>query len=366
MSDYSPRFVKIKQELARAIRAGSYAPHEQLPSIAELMKQYAVSDGTVKRALRELVQNGLIYTIAGKGCFASDSLRPIAAAGNGVVAIVYGRKHNEVVGNLFYSAVLRGIEAGLSSRGLGFELVNLQLLSVSELAAAREKGAYPAVVLATRLRCAEAAEIARLGKATVSLFVEYPPISGLYCLANDEHAGARRATEHLFNSGARNVGAIVVPQPVSYAEQRIRGFMDVVQTRCGSFDETLIETGNWSVDSGYLAMQQLLQRHPDLDGVFVANDMMAMGAIPAIIEAGRNIPADVRIIGYDDLEFARFLRPSLSTMRVNREFMGRRAIDILLDRAQRNETGWGIELIQPELVVRQSTAGGRAAALEEP
>lgn len=109
------------------------------------------------------------------------------------------------------------------------------------------------------------------------------------------------------------------------------------------------------MEGGYLAMRQLLQRRPDLDGVFAMNDMMAIGAVGAAVEAGRRIPGDLKMVGYDDIEFARFFHPSLTTMHVDREEMGRRVVAVLLQRLEHEKRAFEVERMEPRLIVREST-----------
>ena len=362
-SKYAPLYLKLKQEIIRKIRAGEYSPAQQLPTTVELMQIYEVSDGTVKRAMRELVYEGSIYTVNGKGSYVSDLRQSSASetphANKQAIAIVYGRRPNEVIGNLFYSAVLEGMEEELRRHGLGLELVNLKTLPFHELIAARKRGAFPAVMLITTLRQDEVAELAGSGDATLSLFIQYAEVPGLYCLVNDELAGARAAVRHLLDAGCRRPGAIVVPQRATYTEQRWMGYQQALAERGLACDEALIEPADWSMEGGYLAMRQLLLRRPDIDGVFAMNDAMAIGAVGAALEADRNVPEDLKVIGYDDIEFARFFRPSLSTMRVCRDEIGRRAVSILLQRIDQPNANFAIERIEPQLVVRQSTGAPR-------
>jgi len=360
-STFTPLYLRLKQDLSRKIRIGEYVTHQQLPTTLELMRIHGVSDGTVKRTMRELVQEGLVYTVNGQGSYVADLRQgkaavPYRQADRPVIAIAYGRRPNEVIGNLFYSAMLQGIEEELGKHGMGLELINLKNIPFQDMIAARRRGAFSAVVLITALRQEEVAELAASGPATLSLLVEYAPVDGLYCLVTDELAGARMAGQHLLDCACRTPGAIVVPQRSSYINLRWQGFRQALEERGVAYDEGLVEPADWSMEGGYLAMRQLLQRRPEVDGVFAMNDAMAIGAIGAAFESGRSIPQDLKIIGYDDIEFARFFRPSLSTMRVARDEIGRRAVSVLLQRLEQPGCEFHIERIAPKLVVRASTA----------
>lgn len=356
LSWFAPRYIELRNQLAAEIRAGRPGTHEQIPSISELMRRYGVSDGTVKRALRDLQQAGLIYTIPGKGCFVSDvAANPKPAPGNRAVGLVYGQEVSEVVDNLFFASLLPGLEQELCRHGLGLELINLRAFPLPSLLEARRAGALQAVLVYSRIPTDEMSELVAAGPSTVSLFVEYPPIRGLTCVVLDELEASRTATRHLIERGCRNIGAIQVSLNVSYAQLRLRAFREAIEEEFGAVDDSCVEDGNWTLDSGYLAMKRLLERHPEIDGVVAANDYMAIGAITAVLEAGRRVPEDIKVIGYDDIELAAVFRPSLTTMSVEREAVGRRAARTLLRKLEAPDQEFIIERSLPALVPRQST-----------
>jgi DNA-binding LacI/PurR family transcriptional regulator len=123
-------------------------------------------------------------------------------------------------------------------------------------------------------------------------------------------------------------------------------------------ESEMIVNGDYTHRSGYTAMKELLRRMPDLDGVFVANDQMSVGAMKALFEAEKRIPEDVKLIGYDDVFIAGVLEPSLSTIHVQKYHIGKNAAELLLSQIEENidfpSLGKGIEL-EPKLIVRKST-----------
>ena len=121
-----------------------------------------------------------------------------------------------------------------------------------------------------------------------------------------------------------------------------------------------LEAGDWSARSGFAAMQRLLAADPDLTAVFAANDHMALGALRALDEAGRRVPEDVSLVGFDDVPEAEFFRPPLSTVRQHFPEAGRRAVRLLLEIIRPDEApGFGPDagqdLVPTELVLRRST-----------
>jgi DNA-binding LacI/PurR family transcriptional regulator len=118
-------------------------------------------------------------------------------------------------------------------------------------------------------------------------------------------------------------------------------------------DEQLLETGNFSIESGTTAMRALLDRAPDLDAVFCANDLMAIGAMQVLRDARRTVPDDVAIIGFDDIDAASHASPPLTTVAQDIDTMGRRMAELLLLQLGGQEESVR-EVLPTRLVVRSS------------
>lgn len=131
-------------------------------------------------------------------------------------------------------------------------------------------------------------------------------------VAAGERGGARAMVDHPRSTGRRRIATVTGPLDTFGGRGRMEGYRDVVGS---AFDESLAEEGDYTQDSGERAMTKLLERHPDLDAVFVANDAMALGALNALNAAGRRVPEDVAIGGFDDSTAALAARPALTTMR---------------------------------------------------
>jgi DNA-binding LacI/PurR family transcriptional regulator len=112
--------------------------------------------------------------------------------------------------------------------------------------------------------------------------------------------------------------------------------------------------GDWSARSGY-QLGRDLARDPEVSAVFVANDQMALGVLRALREAGRRVPEDVSVAGFDDIPEAAYFWPPLTTVRQDFHEVGRHAFHLLLDRMAGAESD-ARRLVEPELIVRESTA----------
>ena len=151
------------------------------------------------------------------------------------------------------------------------------------------------------------------------------------CVGPGDRIGAQLATQHLVDLGHRRIGYINGIQDWFEAQNRLTGFLDILEQHDLPVDEALIQQGDWGVDSGYQATQKLLALKDKPTAIFAANDIMALGAIYAIQESGLEIPRDIAIVGYDDRDFAAWIRPSLTTIRMPSYEMGQAAARLLLE-----------------------------------
>jgi DNA-binding LacI/PurR family transcriptional regulator len=174
----------------------------------------------------------------------------------------------------------------------------------------------------------------------------------------DQVAGAVLAAEHLLDLGHADIVHVSGPLQWTEARGRLAGWQQAMH-RAGLRPSPHIE-GDWTAESGYRAGQALADRD-DLTAVFVANDQMALGLLRALWEAGRSVPGDVSVVGFDDIPEAEFLIPPLTTVRQDFTAVGHRAIEILQTAIAHPAPGVELpaRLIQPELVARASTAAPR-------
>ncbi|WP_232326706.1 LacI family DNA-binding transcriptional regulator [Microbispora sp. ATCC PTA-5024] len=169
--------------------------------------------------------------------------------------------------------------------------------------------------------------------------------------AVDQHAGAVRATRHLLGLGHRTVWHLAGPPNWIDSSGRAAGWRSVLEAEGREAPEPL--AGDWSAQSGYEIGRRMAGER-ELTAVFAGNDHMAMGLVRALREAGRRVPEDVSVVGFDDVPESAYVWPPLTTVRQNFGEVGRRAFRLLLDRIAGAE-GPVRRLVEPELVVRGST-----------
>ncbi|TCB99104.1 LacI family transcriptional regulator [Micromonospora zingiberis] len=166
----------------------------------------------------------------------------------------------------------------------------------------------------------------------------------------DQVGGVTRAVRHLIDSGRRRIATIAGPQDMVAGIERLAGYRDTVAA--AGLPE-MVAVGDFTRESGAAAMRELLTAHPDLDAVFAASDLMAHAALRTLREAGRRVPEDVAVIGFDDIETAAYTDPPLTTVRQPILELGRQGTRLLLRLAAGEEVEPAL-ILPTELIVRDS------------
>jgi LacI family transcriptional regulator len=179
----------------------------------------------------------------------------------------------------------------------------------------------------------------------------------------DSRNGARQAVDHLIALGHRRIAHITEPQEVSTARDRLLGYQDALAGAALPVDPALIvEAAGANTKGGYAATRSLLARDPRPSAIFAVNNLAAVGAVTAIREAGLDIPGDVAIVCFDDIELAALLCPFLTVMAQPAETFGTIAAQLLLDRIAGRATERRRRVVLPaDLIVRTSCGAGSLA-----
>ncbi len=195
------------------------------------------------------------------------------------------------------------------------------------------------------------------------VFLSAEPRPNRFVVAVDNYTAGLTATRHLIAQGCQNIGLITGPLDWWEARQRKLGWKDALESVGLPRKEGFVAEGNWSASTGESGLTQLLTKHPEMDGVFVCNDRMAVGALKVAREMGRRVPEDLAIIGFDNVQDAAYFYPALSTMHQDMIEVGRRAVRELSKgiEAQQNNAPYPPTalLLQAELVMRDSSRRSR-------
>ena len=181
------------------------------------------------------------------------------------------------------------------------------------------------------------------------------PDAGFPAVVIDNQAAAYKATQHLIDLGHTKIAHISGNLEVKPAQDRLTGFKEALENvGLGSTAEWIRE-GDYSSESGYREMKELLQLDERPTAVFIANDLMALGAYEAVFEAGLKIPEDISIVGYDDIEVASVIRPALTTISQPEYQLGVEAAELLIDSLEGADKSQSDQVLAAELVERNSS-----------
>ncbi|RIK31027.1 MAG: LacI family transcriptional regulator [Chloroflexi bacterium] len=176
------------------------------------------------------------------------------------------------------------------------------------------------------------------------------PLDNIYI---DNIAAAQEAVTYLLTRGHRRIG--VLARNEGPGNVRVLGYQQALAAQDIPLDETLVQFGAFTEEGGYEGMQRLLALHKRPTAVFAANDMMALGAMLTIQDAGLNVPADIAVVGFDDIPAARLVNPPLTTVAQFQVDLGRRAAELLFERLNGTAPPHGRTVEMPyQLVIRKS------------
>lgn len=178
-------------------------------------------------------------------------------------------------------------------------------------------------------------------------------------ITSENVQGVVDAIEYLYSLGHRKIAKIAAPLITLAGHQRYIGYKQAVEKLGLPYISDYIVTSDFTIESGYQAMQQLLSLPDRPTAVFAAADLMAIGAMKAIQEAGLSVPHDISVIGFDDIELCQHVTPSLTTVRQNKQELGIQAAEALLKLIENENSIPPSSIIPTELVIRDSCAALR-------
>ncbi|WP_312952383.1 ribose operon transcriptional repressor RbsR [Superficieibacter sp.] len=260
--------------------------------------------------------------------------------------------------NPFYSELVRGVERSCFERGYSLVLCNTEgneQRMNQNLETLMQKRVDGLLLLCTETH-QPSPEIVQRYPSVPTVMMDWAPFDGDSDLIQDNSLlGGDLATQHLIDQGYTRIGCLTGPLDKTPARLRLEGYRAAMHRAGLEIPAGYEITGDFEFGGGFAAMKQLLAHPAPPDAVFAGNDAMAVGAYQALYQAGKRIPEDMAIVGYDDIELARYMTPPLTTVHQPKDELGELAIDVLIHRmAQPDQKQQRVQLT-PELVVRGST-----------
>lgn len=259
--------------------------------------------------------------------------------------------------NPFYSELVRGVERSCFERGYSLVLCNTEgdeQRMNRNLEMLMQKRVDGLLLLCTETH-QPSVEIIRRYPSIPTVMMDWSPFEGDSDLIQDNSLlGGDIATQYLIDKGRTRIACITGPLDKTPARLRLEGYREAMSRSGLSVPKDYEVIADFEFGGGFDAMQKLLAHPTRPDAVFIGNDAMAVGAYQALYQAGLHIPQDMAIVGYDDIELARYMTPPLTTIHQPKDELGELAIDVLINRMAEPELAQQRLQLTPELMVRGS------------
>ncbi|HYI09063.1 MAG TPA: LacI family DNA-binding transcriptional regulator [Thermoanaerobaculia bacterium] len=344
--------------MSTARRAGLDIPSGRTHGVAtirDVAARAGVSVATVSRTLNGI---GPVHGDTSKRVIAAAralkyvphaAARSLSIRRSHTIGVLLPEVHGE-----FFSEVIRGIDVAARQRGYHI-LVSSSHNDAQEMSAVLRALRGRVDGLVAMSPDPELGSISRALTADTPFVLLNSAATNRPTIRIDNYSGARGMTDHLIALGHRYIAFITGPERNADAAERLRGYRSALGMSDTAKRPHIEVPGDFTENSGYAAVQQILAMKPRPTAIFAANDAMAVGALHALREEGLHLPDDMALAGFDDIPMARYLTPKLTTVHVDIAELGRRAVEHLVASIEgTGELGRKHEVLATTLVVRES------------
>lgn len=302
-----------------------------------------VSDATRARVLAIATDLGYVPNSLARG-LATQRTHSIGFLASGLAAFVFG-------------PMLLGAEREARKHGyfMPFSFVDGSAVNARHALQQLIERRVDGVISATTVFATDAAYVNLLRMGVKSVATHPVAGGGVPVIGEDGIRTGELAAEHLIGLGHRSLAIVPGEWDGTTMNGRLEGNLTAIRKTGGVPDPNLVDVGDWTIKGGYEAMNRLIGRGIPFSGVIAHNDHMAMGAIGALHEAGFRVPEDVSVVGCDDVDFAQFTNPPLTTVRISFESTGIMAVRTLLQRIDGDAAVPDRVVLPCTIVIRESS-----------
>lgn len=346
---------------------------KQSPTISDVAERAGVSIATVSRVL-----NGTTRVVPETADRIQAAIKELHYVPRSAARVLASRRTDTLglllpeIGEAFFASLLRGIEA--EARTAGFDLLIHATTHIPHASAPSprrslaEHNTDGLIVFTQSIDSAELARLRRLNFPVVLLFQSPPDSLDIPAILLENRTGAQKLVDHLIEAhGCRRIAFLRGPKDNEDSEGRQAGYEAALKSHGIAVQPGLLGMGGFNEEEASSTVAGWLARGLEFDAVFAGDDDAAAGVLSALHRAGRGVPQDVKVVGFDDSTVARFLSPPLTTVRAPIEAVGREAVRQLV-RLIRHQPAELLCLMPTALVIRESCGctmqpeeGGRRA-----
>ena len=366
---FLPLYRKVQNDIREEILKGHIELGQRLPQEEDLCKKHGVSTTTMKRALTELVNEGLVKRIRGAGTFVAEST---VSKSYTIAAFIPARPEtpydHEIVWNIENAAHQAGHDVLICNTEEDLSKIDSYLEKFSRnekkidgviyIPVAISKGYYEENI--TRIRRLQAAgvEVVLCDRC----FLNIPDAIvgfGLDCVYSDDVKGSAELVKHLFDCSRETIAIISSPMDYSNVENRIVGYRKVLAAHGHAYRSELIKFVECYYTRQEVArvVDELLELPERPDAIFAINDRMAETVMACLKDKGISVPQEMAVVGYDNIELSQYLDVPLTTVDRDSAEMGQVAMELLLERIAGKRTTPRHIALPTKLVVRESCGG---------
>jgi DNA-binding LacI/PurR family transcriptional regulator len=332
-----------------------------LPTLEVVAELAGVSRATVSRVVNGSpkvspeVHAAVMKAIDALGYVPNRAARTLVTRRTDTLVLIVHERPDTVFEDPFFANVLRGVNAALSTTELQLVLLHARGDQQRERALRYVCNGHVDGALLISLHGDDRMPTAIMAAGVPIVAMGRPP-SGRRAdyVDADNIGGGREAVRHLVAAGRHCLATVAGPLDMSPGIDRLRGYVEATRAAGMSAAAERVTHGDFTEAAGYRGIKLLLERTPDIDGVFVASDLMGLGALRALRDLGRRVPEDVAIVGFDDAQLASYADPPLTTVRQPVELLGQEMVRLLLHRLSDPDGEPRTIILPTELVIRSS------------
>lgn len=331
------------------------------PTLTEVARRAGVSIATVSKVLSNTpyftdeTRDKVMAAVEELGYVPNLAARALSSGKTHIVAVVFPYIYDMFSADPLTLKILEGVESETTKRGYNL------LLSTPRLS---EDG--PDENFLNVLKSGYLEGVVALDNVPITSILKYvrksriPAVSIGYgehdfAVRSDDFRGGQQLMGHVVELGHQQIAILSVPPHMNLAvEERLTGFKQVIDEAGLNFADIPIYEGDFSIESGQKLAEHIVAEHPQITAIVCVNDRMAVGVIQGVQGLGLQVPDDITVVGYDDIQFAQLISPALTTINQGARELGRVATQMLFETLDNHKPA---PIVLPtELVIRQSSS----------
>ncbi len=347
MTDRTPKYIRVKHKLRNSIKTGSII--DKLPGERVLAAELGVSYMTVRKAVAELVEEGVLHKESTKGTFVNNKSRNSKVTGN--IGFFLDEEIKEGISSPYYSLLFKSLEEEVARSDYNMLLVS----DFDDLNPLLSQKKIDGVIICCFPRIEDRIQAIK-NYLPIVLLDNIAADKSIPSVTIDNFNSCSHSVEYLISLGHRRIGFISGLLDSDICKDRLLGYKNALARSGIAAAEELLFRGDYSFESGKRGGKYFLSLAPTPTAIVCANDSMALGAMKVIQESGLRIPDDISVIGFDDILVASVVFPSLTTNAAPIEEMAAKAVAILLDEIRGKHSAYLHVILEAQLVIRDSCA----------